>query len=229
MPCTLGSEVRQIRATRHQLGCPRSYVLGFTLTWEGQHHSGSGAYPLGFSHQLLFPTSQPLLSHRTTPKQLVAPRKECGIFSSFQIQLPFAPRTSPVPKSPEEKILCVALNGLPSLLPKPFTKQARELMTLGLLPQTLVTSMDDYHVLEHMCTFPRVHKSICMFFLNADISKHLPSKVGCTHKGRFTCANADSDRLVLSALNRPGTETPEDCAMHWESCPGLLASASSTT
>ena len=125
-------------------------------------------------------------SPRTTPKEPVAPHKECGVFSPFQIQLPFAPRTSPVPKSPEEKILCVALNGLPSLLPKPFTKQAHRLMTLGLLPQTLVTSMGDYHVLEHMCTFPHVHESICMFVLNAGISKHLPSKVGCTHKGRFT-------------------------------------------
>lgn len=59
-------------------------------------------------------------------------------------------------------------------------------MTLGLLSQTLVTSVDDYHVLKHVCTFPHVHESICMFVLNADISKHLPSKVGCTHKGHFT-------------------------------------------
>lgn len=118
--CILGREVRQIRAARHQLGCPRSWVLGCTLTWEGQHHVAMGHTPGVFSSAALphFTATSP----STTPKQPVAPRKERGVFSPFQIQLPSAPRTSPVPKSPEEKILCVVLNGLPSLLPKPLPK-----------------------------------------------------------------------------------------------------------
>lgn len=62
-----------------------------------------------------------------------------------------------------------------------------------------------------MCTFPHVHESICIFVLNADISKHLPSKEGCTHKGRFTRVQTLRQTSVLSALNRPGTETLEDC------------------
>lgn len=78
-------------------------------------------------------------------------------------------------------------------------------MTLGLLPQTLVTSMGDYHVLEHMRTFPRVHESICTFVLNG-ISKHLPSKVGCTHKGRFTrvqtLTQTDVGAVCLEQANR---------------------------
>lgn len=44
--------------------------------------------------------------------------------------------------------------------------------------------MDDRYVLEHICTFPCVHRSIYVFFQNTGISKH--PQVGCTPKSPST-------------------------------------------
>lgn len=72
--------------------------------------------------------------------------------------------------------------------------------------------MGDYHVLEHMRTFHVCMKAFIAFVLNAGISKHLPSKVGCTHKGRFTRVQTLTQTDVGAVcLEQAGTETLEDC------------------
>lgn len=67
--------------------------------------------------------------------------------------------------------------------------QAHRLMAYSVLltNTTHATSVDECHTFAHMCTFPRMHTSVCMFAHSTDISKHV--WVECTQGALHMCAN----------------------------------------